>query len=93
MLDPKYIRENVEAVKEGARKKRVEVDIDGWIVLDDERKNIQGELDQKRSEQNKISKEIGMVEGEEKQKLIDSVGGLKKEVQDLEDKQRETLEK
>jgi hypothetical protein len=28
MLDPKYIRENLELVKEGARKKRVKIDID-----------------------------------------------------------------
>jgi len=28
MLDSKYIRENLELVKEGARKKRVEIDID-----------------------------------------------------------------
>jgi hypothetical protein len=28
MLDPKFIKENIELVKDGARKKNVEVDID-----------------------------------------------------------------
>ncbi len=93
MLDPKYIRENLEVVKEGARKKRVTVDIDGWVVLDDERKNTQSILDEKRSEQNKISKEIGKLEGTEREEKIKSVGNLKSEVQELEEKQRENLEK
>jgi seryl-tRNA synthetase len=89
MLDPKFIRENLELVKEGARKKRVEVDIDHWVELDDQRKKIQTELDQKRAEQNQASKEIGQASPEEREKLIAGVADLKKEIQKLEEKARE----
>ncbi len=93
MLDPKYIQENLEIVKEGARKKNVKVDIDYWIQLDNERKQKKGKLDEKRSEQNKISKKISLAEGEEKENLIKSVSSLKKEVQDSEELLKVILEK
>ena len=91
MLDPKFIRENLDLVKEGARKKRVEVDIDAWVELDEERRKIQAGLDNKRAEQNKISKEIAQLQGEEREKAIAGVGDLKKEIQDLEEKLKSTL--
>ncbi len=91
MLDPKYIIENLELVKEGARKKRVEVDIDKWVNLNNERKKIQGELDEKRAEQNKISKEIGKASEDEREKLISGVAELKKEIQKTEEKLKEVL--
>jgi len=37
MLDIKFIRENKDIVQAGAKKKRVEVDIEKLITLDDER--------------------------------------------------------
>jgi len=84
MLDSKYIRENLELVKEGVRKKRVKVDIDKWIELDDQRKRLQGEFDEKKSKQNKISKEIGKANPEEREKILKGVTELKKEIQEIE---------
>lgn len=91
MLDPKFIKENLELVREGARKKKSEVDIDRWVLLDDERKKVQLELDEKRAQQNKISKEIGNVAQEEREKLILGVGDLKKSIQILEEELKTTL--
>jgi len=84
MLDPKYIRENLELVKEGARKKRVKVDLDKWVDLDNQRKKLQGEFDEKKSKQNKISKEIGKANPEEREKILKGVTELKKEIQEIE---------
>ena len=56
MLDPKFIRDNLELIKEGARKKHVKVDIDLFVKKDDERKETQNNLDEKRAEQNIITK-------------------------------------
>lgn len=91
MLDPKYIKQNIELIREGARKKNVEVDIDKWVLLDDKKKEIQQILDEKRSQQNKISKEIGSVEGAEREKMILGVGNLKKEIQEIEEDLKEIL--
>jgi len=56
MLDIKFIRQNSEKVKEGARKKGVKVDIGKLLALDEKRRQILQELEQKRAEQNKGSK-------------------------------------
>ena len=56
MLDLKFIKENIELVKQNNKNKRVEVNIDELLNLDDSRKETQSELESLRSERNKISK-------------------------------------
>jgi len=59
MLDISYIRENVAAVKEAASNKNVTVDIDELLRIDDERKNLQQQLDAVRQQRNEAAAEIG----------------------------------
>lgn len=70
MLDPKFIVQNPEAVKEAARKKHIKFDVDHFIVVDEKRRALQVELDTIRAEKNKVSEEIQKLRGEEKQKAI-----------------------
>lgn len=58
MLDIKFIRENKDIVKAGAKKKHVDVDIERLLVLDDERLKIQREIEELRSEVNRVSMTI-----------------------------------
>jgi len=58
MLDIKFIRENKDIVVLGAKKKHIEVDIDKLLSLDDKRRELQGEIDAKRFEQNAASDAI-----------------------------------
>jgi seryl-tRNA synthetase len=84
MLDIKFIRENVELVKEGARKKRIEVDVDSLLKLDDERRRLIAEAESLRAERNKTSKEIPRMKGEERDKAVarmKEVGGRIKELE------------
>ena len=73
MLDPKFIRENLELVKEGARKKNVQVDIDAWLALDDKRKKLNQEFSEIKAEQNKASAEIGKASPEDRAAMIAKV--------------------
>lgn len=59
MLDIKYIRENPEKVKKAAEDKGVKVDIDTVLKLDEERRKMLVEIEQKRAERNQISKQKG----------------------------------
>jgi seryl-tRNA synthetase len=86
MLDIHFIRENADLVKEGARKKRVEIDIDRLLAVDEERKGIRQELDLKRAEQNRASNTIALAKGDEKQKLLEAMRHLKAGMQELEDR-------
>ncbi len=86
MLAIKYIRENLEVVKKAIQDKRSKVDLDKWVSLDDERKKIQQQIDEKRLVQNKNSKEIGTVSAVEKQEKIKAMTEVKKEIKKLENK-------
>ena len=59
MLDIKFIRENKEIVQEGAKKKRVEIDIEKLIALDDQRLKELKEVEDIRGEINRVSNDIG----------------------------------
>lgn len=77
MLDIHFIRENADIVKAGAAKKRIEVDIDKLIAVDDERKVLKQELEAKRAEQNRRSNEIQIAKDLERTKLIEQMQHLK----------------
>ncbi len=78
MLDIKFIRENKDIVIAGAKKKRIEVDINRLIELDDKRKELQLSFDTKRAEQNAASQGIAAAkDAVEKQALIDKMGAVK----------------
>ena len=49
MLDIKYIRENLEAVRKNIADRNMSVDIDALVTLDDQRKSSQSNLDELRS--------------------------------------------
>ncbi len=91
MLDINFIRENLDIVKFGAKKKHIDIDLDKLVQIDDKRREILQKFEEKRAEQNKISKEIGMASPEERQSLIASVGSLKEEVQNLETQLKEVM--
>lgn len=83
MLDIRFIRENADLVKEGARKKNIEVDIDRLLALDDERRRLRGELDEKRAEQNRASKLIVLAKDAEKEKLVEAMRHLKAGMEEM----------
>ncbi|MEK7172469.1 MAG: serine--tRNA ligase [Patescibacteria group bacterium] len=55
MLDIKFIRENPEKVKQGAKNKGVEVDVNKLLGLDKKRREIIAQSEQIKAEQNKLS--------------------------------------
>tara|TARA_Y100000310_G_C20664013_1_gene806433 strand:+ start:201 stop:1460 length:1260 start_codon:yes stop_codon:yes gene_type:complete len=81
MLDIKFIRENKELVKEGAKKKNVEIDIDKLITLDDKRLSVLQQVEELRATQNKASGEIASAESElKKEKILSQMQTLKKQL-------------
>ncbi|HEC94086.1 MAG TPA: serine--tRNA ligase [Candidatus Kaiserbacteria bacterium] len=91
MLDIKFIRENTDLVKAGAKKKNIKVDIDRLLAVDDVRKDLRQTLDKKRAEQNRMSKTIALAKGDERQKNIESMRYLKDGMDELEEKYKEAM--
>ncbi|OGG52235.1 MAG: serine--tRNA ligase [Candidatus Handelsmanbacteria bacterium RIFCSPLOWO2_12_FULL_64_10] len=84
MLDLRFIRENPDLVKEGARKKRIDADIDGLLALDARAREMRTRLDNLRAERNRGSEQVPRLQGEEKQKAIARMKEVSNEVKALE---------
>src|SRR3989304_7458140 len=92
MLDIKFIRENKEVVQEGAKKKRVEVDIDALIVIDDERLEQLKEIENLRAEVNKGSNDISRNQDSAlKIQLIEEMRIVKEDIKVKEGKLKEII--
>ena len=90
MLDIKFIRENPDAVKDAAKKKAMEVDVDRILELDKERRDTLQVVEKLRAEQNKASHIISSEKDDRKKKgLISEMRDVKKNLQESEG----TLEK
>lgn len=58
MLDIKFIRENLDQVKENLKKRNLKVDLEGILTLDAERVSLLQKIEELRAERNKISKKL-----------------------------------
>lgn len=93
MLDIKFIRENKDIVALGAKKKRVDIDIDKLITLDDERLKVLKEVEDLRGEVNKVSQQISRdQDGAAKMQLIEEMRIVKEDIKNKEDKLKEVTE-
>jgi len=80
MLDIKFIREHSELIKEAARKKRINFDVEKLIEIDDRRLKLLKEVEEMRAKQNTASDKIAQMSGGERQSAIDDVKKLKEEL-------------
>lgn len=85
MLDIKFIRENPEKVKNGAKNKNVDIEIEGLLVLDEKRRTFLPEVENLRAEQNKTGGEVASLAGKEKEKKIESLRLLKEKLRQKEE--------
>ncbi len=83
MLDIKFIRENAEIVKFAAKKKKITVDIDRLLIVDDERRALMTTLETKKAEQNRVSAEVAKAGADAalRNQLILEMQALKAEIQ------------
>ena len=94
MLDIKFIRENLELIKMGAKKKNVSVDLDELMKLDDTRRVLMTTMEAKKSEQNIVSKQVMSAADESaRAQVISEMKILKEEIQKDEDELKEVIQK
>lgn len=81
MLDIKFIRENKDVVKEGARKKRIKIDIDHLLSLDEKRLVVMKDAEALRAEQNAMSEKIAREQNPDARfQMITEMKGVKEEL-------------
>ncbi len=94
MLDIKFIRENSDLVKLAAQKKKIKIDIDRLLKIDDQRREIMTKLETKKAEQNKASQEIAAAGNDAalRQHLISGMQVLKLDLQKEEEALKPIME-
>jgi seryl-tRNA synthetase len=82
MLDIKFIRENLDLVKAAAEKKRLKVNLDALIAVDEKRRELLSRLEAKKNEQNEASRQVATeTDAIYRGQLITSLKVLKDQIQ------------
>jgi len=85
MIDIQMIRKDPDAVKGAIASLGTEAPIDEIVDLDRRRREILQELERLRQDRNQTSEKIGRMDtGDERQELIDSMGGVNERIKVLE---------
>ncbi len=84
MLDIKFIRENADLIKDGARKKHIEFNVDRLVEVDVVRRELITAVEVKKAEQNKVSDQItSTADQTERTKLIEEMRTLKESIKGM----------
>ncbi len=91
MLDPKIIRDKPEYIEQKVREKQPDASVMLFLELDKRFLQIKQEMEKSKSEQNKISKEIGEKKrsGENVDKLFEEVSIIKNALEQLQSEYKE----
>jgi seryl-tRNA synthetase len=85
MLDIKFIRENPDTIKAGAKKKNINIDIDRVLELDKERRKHINICEDLRAQRNKFSHSVGrMKDAAMRLEMVKKVRDIKNELQGAE---------
>ena len=100
MLDIKFVRENLEAVKEMLKKRNNSLSLDGFTDLEKTRREILAEVETLKAKRNTVSKQIGAMKkaGEnadaivaEMQQVGEEISKLDNELREVEDELRDIM--
>lgn len=91
MLDIKFIRENPELIKEAARKKHINFNVDELVSIDQTRLEKLSLVETLRAEQNVVSDKIPSATADERADLIAKMTILKDDLKKHEDDLREIM--
>ena len=80
MLDPAILKDNLEDLELNISRRDLKIDINLLITLNDERKSLLFDAEQKRSQQKELGKQIANANENEKEELLDKASELSNEV-------------
>jgi len=92
MLDIKFIRDNADLIKDGARKKHIAFDLDDLLKVDDRRRELLQSVEAKRAEQNEATQKIAQADGDTRGALIAEMQTLKESMQKEEEELKEVMQ-
>lgn len=92
MLDINFICDNVQLIKDAARKKHMQVDVDALIAVDKKRRDLLQQVEGLRAEQNVATKKIAIEQNAAtRDQMIAEMKALKEDLQKHEDSLAEVM--
>ncbi|HHW06807.1 MAG TPA: serine--tRNA ligase [Clostridia bacterium] len=88
MLDLKFVRENPALVEEAIKKRGGKINLDEFLALEKQRRQLLQEVEQLKNRRNVVSETIAQKKraGEDAQALIEQMRLVSQEIKDLDDK-------
>ena len=80
MLDPAILKDNLEVLESNISRRNIDVDVNHLISLNEERKSLRFNAEQKRSKQKELGKQIANADENEKEDLLNKASELSNEV-------------
>ena len=80
MLDPAILKDNLELLESNISRRNLEIDVNHLISLNEERKSLRFNAEQKRSQQKELGKQIANADENEKEDLLNKASELSNEV-------------
>ena len=80
MLDPTILKDNLEALESNISKRNLKIDVNYLVSLNEERKSLRFDAEQKRSQQKELGKQIANAVEKEKEELLNKASDLSNEV-------------
>jgi seryl-tRNA synthetase len=95
VLDLKFVRENLEAIKVSAQNRNTTVDLDAFTELDTKRRDILPELESLRARRNQVSSEVGKIkkQGGDPSAVFAEMKEVGSRIKSLEEDLKEALDK
>lgn len=85
MLDIKFIRENPDILRNAIKKKHINFDLEAFLILDSDRKNLLSQVEELRAKQNFLSEKIPrLIDYDEKKTSIEVLKQLKEKLVSIE---------
>ena len=80
MLDPSILKDNLEVLESNISRRNLKIDVNHLISLNEERKSLRFDAEQKRSQQKELGKQIANADESEKEELLNRASELSNEV-------------
>jgi seryl-tRNA synthetase len=80
MLDPAILKDNLEVLESNVSRRNLDIDVNHLISLNEERKSLRFNAEQKRSQQKELGKQIANADKNEKEELLNKASELSDEV-------------
>ena len=94
MLDIKYLRQNIDLVRQKMDQRGQKIDFDSFLGLDAKRRDILGAVETLRNERNSVSKQVGELKKkkEDASALIEKMGDVSAKIKEYDEILRVTEE-